>query len=125
MAGPRRAIRPRTGWVSIWNGATMSSSDRVMSERIWVLGSQSSGHHPETPGQNRLLSVDAVLGFVPDQRAGAIDNARRHLLAAMRRQAVQKHRVWQGEIHQGLAHLEGCERRNPRLVIGVAHRDPG
>src|SRR5258708_26688534 len=117
MAGPRRAIRPRTGWVSIWNGATMSSSDKVMSKRIWVQGTPRSGHHPETPSQNRLLSVDAVLGLVPDQRARAIDDAGRHLLAAMRRQALQKHRVVPLRLLQRFAHRVGREPGHPRFPI--------
>src|SRR5687767_5784453 len=58
----------------------------------------------QAPYEYAFLRVQPILGFVPDDRARTIDDARRHFFAPVRRQAMHEDRFLVGERHQALVH---------------------
>src|SRR5690606_6311409 len=80
---------------------------------------------PEAPLQDRLLGVEAVLGFIENQRHGTINDSRIDLLPAMRRQAVEEQGLGLGMSHKVFADLERAEVFQALDGILVAHRDEG
>src|SRR4051812_34138991 len=64
----------------------------------------------EAPGQDSLLGVQAVLGFVEHHRLRAVDHLVGDLLAAMRRKAVHEERLGLGARHQLRIDLIGFEQ---------------
>src|ERR671913_1270608 len=108
IAGPRRTARPRQSSASTAKGSTASSAPSWEDVMLWrtpsVRGTaRPSGGGPErdpsrveraeTPGQNALLRVQAVLGLVEDHGARAVHDLVRHLLARVGGQAVHEDRV--------------------------------
>src|ERR1051326_8086973 len=76
-----------------------------------------SGRLPlEDEGQQGHLRPQAVLGLVEDDRARAVDDAVRHLLAAVGGQAVHEHGV-RRQVQQRLVDLVLHEAGAPRLRL--------
>src|ERR1035437_9963992 len=59
-----------------------------------------------------FLNVQAILCLIKHHRTRRIDHRRRHLISAMRRQAVHEERVLGGIRKQLRVHLEGKEYRS-------------
>src|SRR5882724_13144098 len=93
MSGPSRTSRPRTAWPSILKGWIRSSGTAVFDRtgRPAPAAKRSLiSDDAQAPGEDALLRVQAVLGLVPDRRLRAVDDAGRHLLTAVDRQAVHE-----------------------------------
>ena len=79
----------------------------------------------EAPLQNGLLGVEPVLGLVEHHRARPVDDLVRHLLAAMRRQAVEEQGTLGGTRHQRRVDAIGLEQPAARRRVVLPHRHPG
>src|SRR5271165_2295423 len=75
--------------------------------------------------KNGFLNMQAVLRLVEHNRTWRIDHRRRHLISAMRRQAMHKDRMLGGSRKQLLIHLE---RHKDSAALGrlffLAHARP-
>ena len=65
-----------------------------------------AGH---APGQNGLLRVKPVFGFVKNRRLRAVDHLGGDFHATPRRKAMQDNGIAGGDIKKGLIHLKGTE----------------
>src|SRR3989337_4312722 len=76
----------------------------------------------ETPGEDGLLDMQPVLGLLPHRRLRAVDHLRRHLVAAMGRQAMHEDRVLRRFFHHSAVDLTRTQRFRPLPRIVVAPR---
>ena len=76
--------------------------DQIVGGRRWaafrVICAQHS-IHSEAPRQDSLLGVEPVLGLIPDDGLGAVDDGRGHLEAAVGRQAMHEYGPWGRRFH--------------------------
>src|SRR6185312_2523705 len=96
-SGPRRTRRPRRADASTWKGWTRSSVGWALrcsagfKRRLRCGGKRRRRRlSAEAPGEDALLSVEAVLGLVPHHRLRPVDHPRRHLLAALGGKAMHE-----------------------------------
>src|SRR2546422_1967519 len=76
-------------------------------------------------GQQGLLNVQAILGFVEDARLFPFDHVVGHFFPAVRGETVQEDGLGVGEPHQLRIHGVALERVAPRLRLGLLpHRGP-
>src|SRR5690606_33647295 len=73
----------------------------------WLLGILTTQDQKFHEG---LLHVQPVLGLVPYDALGAVDDFSCHFLTAVRRQAVHKQRLWFGPSHHVCIYLPVGER---------------
>ena len=79
----------------------------------------------QAPQQDRLLRMQAILGFVIDNRLGSIDHVIRDFLAAVCWQAVHEDRARIGSCQQFGIDTIGFQKRPPSRSVLVTHGNPG
>src|SRR5882724_11075455 len=127
MSGPSRTSRPRTAWPSILKGWIRSSGTAVFDRtgRPAPAAKRSLiSDDAQAPGEDAFLCMQAVLGLVPHRRLRAVDDAGRHLLAAMGRQAVHEDGI--GFCHGHHAFVDTVARQEIVMEVAdglVAHGD--
>src|SRR5262249_2710252 len=94
------------------------------STRSWA-SFYESGTRDEQILQQRLLRVQPVAGFLPDDRARVLEQIVADFFAAMRRQAVHEERIRARAVEQPLIDLVALEALEPaRPFLLVPHRRP-
>src|SRR5256714_6358127 len=112
-----------TGISNPANGTILAPSDtctacRGVCFRVSVMSTHECG-------QQGLLNVQAILGFVEDARLFPFDHVVRHLFPAVRWETVEEDGLGVGEPHQVGVHGVALERVAPRLRLGLLpHRGP-
>ena len=83
-----------------------------------------SGVCVQAPGQEALLGMQPILGFIEDNRLRTVDDLIGHLLAAVCGQAMHEQRIRSGLGHQAGIDLVPLEDVVPKLAVAIAHRHP-
>src|SRR5947207_651434 len=112
-SGPSLTSRPRRSSGAISNGSTASSSGTADGAREKDRSAIGSGCL-ETPRQNALLGVQAVLGLVEYHGLRSVNHLVGDLVAAVRRQAMHEQGIGFRQRHQMCIDLIG-----PQHVVAV------
>src|SRR2546423_2987930 len=107
-----------------WAGTrTAGNSPSRRSHHERVLTGQRFAAHERS--HDRLLNVEAILGFVPDAALWSLDDVGGHFLAAVRRQAVEKDRLLRRALHELRVDGEAGEGAGALLLLLLlSHRRP-